>query len=122
MMFEANRGQTDPRVKFLAHAPGYTLFLTEQEAVLTLTANSPVAASGHRHATSPGSRRARTLHGTNSTGVVRLKFAGAATPKAITGVDQVPGKTNYFIGNDPKHWHTGVPNYAEVEYRGSIPV
>ena len=28
MSFEANAGQTDRRVKFLAHAPGYSLFLT----------------------------------------------------------------------------------------------
>jgi hypothetical protein len=26
--FEANQGQTDHQVKFLARAPGYTLFLT----------------------------------------------------------------------------------------------
>jgi hypothetical protein len=38
MMFEANNGQTDSRVKFLAHAPGYTLFLTDKEAVLSLPA------------------------------------------------------------------------------------
>ena len=34
--FEANRGQTDPRVKFLSRGKGYTLFLTPREAVLAL--------------------------------------------------------------------------------------
>ncbi len=34
--FEPNRGQTDPSVKFLARGPGYTLFLTGQEAMLAL--------------------------------------------------------------------------------------
>ena len=52
---------------------------------------------------------------------MRLKFAGASRPAAITGRDQLPGKTNYFIGNDPKQWHTNVPNYAAVEYRGIYP-
>ena len=42
MTFEANNGQTDPRVKFLSRAPGYTLFLTDKEAVLSLAADSPV--------------------------------------------------------------------------------
>src|SRR5690348_3603551 len=34
--FEANRGQTDRRVKFLSRGAGYTLFLTPDEAVLGL--------------------------------------------------------------------------------------
>src|SRR5881628_2256148 len=37
LSFEANQGQTDPQVKFLSRANGYTLFLTPTEAVLTLT-------------------------------------------------------------------------------------
>ena len=36
MSFEANRGQTDPRVKFLSRGSGYTLFLAGDEAVLAL--------------------------------------------------------------------------------------
>lgn len=36
LTFEANRGQTDPQVKFLSRGRGYTLFLTATEAVLTL--------------------------------------------------------------------------------------
>ena len=34
--FEINQGQTDSQVQFLARGPGYTLFLTPTEAVLTL--------------------------------------------------------------------------------------
>src|SRR6516164_4753858 len=36
LSFEANNGQTDPRVKFLSRGRGYNLFLTSDEAVLTL--------------------------------------------------------------------------------------
>ena len=36
LSFEVNRGQADAQVKFLAHGPGYTLFLTPDEAVLSL--------------------------------------------------------------------------------------
>jgi len=121
MMFEANSGQTDPRVKFLARAPGYTLFLTDKEAVLSLPAGSPAPASPHQHEASPGSRRVQSPGAPKSARVVRLKFAGASTPTAITGRDQLPGKANYFIGNDPKQWHTNVPNYEAVEYRSVYP-
>jgi hypothetical protein len=33
LSFEPNQGQTDARVKFLARASGYTLFVTAEEAV-----------------------------------------------------------------------------------------
>src|SRR5436190_21102622 len=36
LSFEANRGQTDRRVKFLSRGSGYTLFLTGGDAVLSL--------------------------------------------------------------------------------------
>src|SRR5215469_6634192 len=36
LSFEANRGQSDTRVKFLARGNGYALFLTPTEAVLAL--------------------------------------------------------------------------------------
>jgi hypothetical protein len=121
MMFEANSGQTDTRVKFLARAPGYTLFLTDKEAVLSLPAGSPAPASPHQHEASPGSRRVQSPGASKSARVVRLKFVGASTPTAITGRDQLPGKANYFIGNDPKQWHTNVPNYEAVEYRSVYP-
>src|SRR6266851_2085844 len=37
MYFEANRGQTDRQVDFIARGAGYTLFLTPSEAVFVLT-------------------------------------------------------------------------------------
>ena len=37
LSFEANQGQTDPSVKFLARGAGYQLYLTPTEAVLSLT-------------------------------------------------------------------------------------
>src|SRR4051794_10569098 len=38
--FEANQGQTDKQVKFLARGAGYALFLTAREAVLFLKAGN----------------------------------------------------------------------------------
>jgi hypothetical protein len=37
LRFEANQGQSDPRVKFLSHGNGYSLFLTDSAAVLVLS-------------------------------------------------------------------------------------
>ena len=43
LSFEANQGQTDSRAKFLSHGRGYSLFLTGDEAVLTLGRESQKA-------------------------------------------------------------------------------
>jgi len=37
------------------------------------------------------------------------------------GADELPGKSNYFIGNDPQKWRTNVPTYAKVKYQGVYP-
>jgi hypothetical protein len=93
LAFEKNRGQTGSKVKFLARGQGYTLFLTSGEAVLAL------------HKASAKS------------GVLRMKLLGANPASNVSGVDELPGKTNYFIGNDAKRWHTNVPMYAKVKYK-----
>ena len=36
LLFQANRGQTDSRVRFVSRGDGYSLFLTGDEAVLSL--------------------------------------------------------------------------------------
>ena len=33
----------------------------------------------------------------------------------------LPGRTNYFIGNDPKQWHTSIPQFAGVHYQSVYP-
>jgi len=53
--------------------------------------------------------------------VIRMRLVGANASAAVTGADELPGKSNYFIGNDPKKWRTNVPNYAKVEYQSVYP-
>jgi hypothetical protein len=118
MSFEANAGQSDPRVKFLVHAPEYSLFLTNQEAVLSLLEPSPApkhlrAGDPLHHVTAPQPQRV--------TRGVRIKFVGGSVAAVLHGADELAAKSNYFIGNDPKLWHTNVPNYSAVKYTGIYP-
>jgi hypothetical protein len=46
---------------------------------------------------------------------------GANVAATVTGGDPLPGHANYFLGNDPKKWHTNVPTYAQVKYQGVYP-
>ena len=56
-----------------------------------------------------------------SSAVLRMKLVGANVKAAVTGAEELPGKSNYFIGNDPKKWRTNVPTYAKVKYQGVYP-
>ena len=53
--------------------------------------------------------------------MLSVKLIGSNPHAELVGVDQLPGKSNYFIGNDPKKWHTNVPAYSEVRYRNVYP-
>src|SRR5260370_9005436 len=55
LTFEANLGQTDKRVNFLARGRGYTLFLTKDEAVFALA-----PALSAQRSTAPASAILRT--------------------------------------------------------------
>jgi hypothetical protein len=112
--FEQNRGQTDSRVRFLSHGPGYTVFLTQTGTVLALrqAVASPTASS---HKTGDA-RKMRV-----KTASVGINLAGARTDTQVEGIDPLPGRVNYFIGNDPAKWHTSIPTYARVKYRWVYP-
>jgi hypothetical protein len=50
-----------------------------------------------------------------------MKLVGANGAAKAFGGDELPGKSNYFIGNDPKKWRTNVPTYAKVRYKDVYP-
>jgi hypothetical protein len=119
LSFEENQGQSAREVRYLSHGSGYELFLTPQEAVLALQPNVPHDLSPlHRTATLRAVRKVRRA---GQVTAIRLRLEGANPDAQIAGMNQLPGRTNYFIGNDPNQWHTDVPSYAQVRYRGIYP-
>ena len=92
LSFELNQGQADARVKFLARGKGYGIFLSNDGAAFSLGGSA--------------------LH-------MRLK--DAATAPRITGVDQLPGKVNYLVGNKSSDWRTNIPTYERVRYEQIYP-
>ena len=90
--FEPNRGQTDPRVKFLARGHGLTLFLSFPDAVLVTRG-----------------------------AVIRMRLLGANPDSDPQGLDELPGRVHSFIGRDPRKWRIDAPTYARVRYRAVYP-
>ena len=95
MYFEANAGQTEEQAKFIARGTGYTLFLTPQEAVLSLRKPTPSA--------------------------IRMQLVGANRAPEVQGLEELPSHVNYFIGQDSTKWQTGIPTYSRVRYQAVYP-
>ena len=110
LSFEANQGQTDSQVRFQSRGAGYSLFLTQTGAILALTKGSK-----------SGGKQPLVKNIAAKTDFVRMEFAGGQKGLPPIGVDELPGKANYFIGKDPDGWRTDVPTYSKVKYRGVYP-
>jgi hypothetical protein len=130
MSFEPNQGQTDGQVDFLARGRGYTLLLTSDEAVLTLkkAGNQEAEAKDELVARYLGeeqaSRNTKAATGDEqmpSNAQLSMRVVGASLTAQSAGIEELPGKSNYFVGSDPRKWHTNVPNYAKVRYKNVYP-
>jgi Beta-propeller repeat/Abnormal spindle-like microcephaly-assoc'd, ASPM-SPD-2-Hydin len=124
--FEQNQGQTDPQVQFVSRGPGYAVYLTSGGMVMALKPTGTVTQQGTEAAASTAAATAATPSGKSSAPakvnlqVVRFDLVGGAAPN-VSGQDLQLGKVNYFVGNDPKKWHTNVPTYGKVLYQGVYP-
>lgn len=130
MNFEANNGQTDSRVKFLSRGSGYTLFLTSSDAVLALNRPSPSASRRvSEFGSNPGNPlslgsldRTQAQPNLNAQEPPREEILQmqliAAHAAHVAGAEETQTRSNYFIGNDPGKWQTGIKNYRRVRYEG----
>jgi photosystem II stability/assembly factor-like uncharacterized protein len=117
LSFEPNEGQTEKQVKFLSRGPGYDMFLTATGVVLTLRQ----AHSAPLDKSEAGSLSKDESGAATQTAVLRLKIIGANPEARVDGEDELPGKINYLIGNDPNKWHVNISTYRRVHYREVYP-
>ncbi|HEV3204188.1 MAG TPA: SBBP repeat-containing protein [Gemmataceae bacterium] len=99
--FEKNQGQTDPRVGYMAHGSGYTLFLTPTEAVFRL----------------PSLQSSTVSSAPPADPALHMQMVGANPNANGLGLEQQPGVVNYYRGNDPAHWQTQIPTFSQVSYQ-----
>ena len=101
LSFEPNQGQLDSTVQFLSRGSGYALFLTPGKVVLNLERQLPASAA--------------------SVDTLRMSLIGANPRANAVAQARQAGVVNYFIGNDPKQWRSGIPTYGKVEYSQIYP-
>ncbi len=119
LQFEANQGQVDDQVEFLARGKGYTLFLTSTESVMVLAGRDASRAKGNAGTDQTDVIRHESREYKQS--VVRMKFEGANPSPVINGIEKLPGVVNYILGNDPAEWRMKIPTYAKVHYKEAYP-
>src|SRR5262249_37719739 len=109
---------------FLSHTNGYKLFLTANEAVMVM---AKIKSKDDQRKLVKNSIEAFRFHHEDlnaidiQTAVLRMQLMGANADPQIDGVNQLPNKSNYFIGNDAAKWHTDIPNYAGLRYKNVYP-
>jgi uncharacterized repeat protein (TIGR01451 family) len=76
---------------FLVRGSGYRLLLTASQAMIALNAG-------------------------RSEKILRMKLAGANSHANPVILEELPGKRNYLIGNNPEKWRIDVPTYSRIRY------
>jgi len=99
--FEANHGQVDRSVRFLAHAHNSGIFFTPSEVVLSLYPANADANSSVRD--------------------IRMKWVNGNASPRLGAEKPLAGRVNYLEGKDPARWHTDIPTYSRVRYDNIYP-
>jgi hypothetical protein len=106
LTFVKNQGQFDERARFVARQGAVTTYCTREGFVLQLVTRERQEGSEEDCVT-----------GAN----VFFTFEGASSEARVQGLEELPGRFNYFRGQDPAQWHTDVPTYQKIHYQDLYP-
>ena len=98
--FEANRGQADASVAFVARGPGYAVLLQRN------------GSAGYRFPAGADGDAQLPL---------RIELPGQRAPAAVEGEQPMASVTNYYRGSHSADWHSGIPHYGRVRFAGVYP-
>ncbi|HJZ94793.1 MAG TPA: SBBP repeat-containing protein [Gemmataceae bacterium] len=109
--FDPNLGQFKNWVDFTAQGGGYRVWLSKGGAVVALI--------------NPDARlKSKFDDGRDvswQADVVGMTLAGANPSPQVEGLEELEGRSNFFLGSDASKWRTDVPGYARVTYRDVYP-
>lgn len=112
MVFDENKGQWDERILFRSTIPSGSMFFERSGFRYLFVNEEPIKEYLH-HPADPKLPYPVTVH----SHIIQVDFAGALP--SVNTVPLLPNSyySNYFIGDDPTHWATGVRSYQMLEYR-----
>jgi hypothetical protein len=121
LSFEENSGHAGRDAKFLAKGRGFQLDLLPNEADLHLTVPQQAARDDRRQRGPKYHLEAAETEVSTRQESLRLNLLGARSSPKMLGIGELPGKTSYFIGKDPRQWRLNVSTFGRVLYQGVYP-
>ena len=114
LVFEPNHGQAPAQVQWIARGSRYQLFFTSEGITMLLRDRAREASPSSLipalfQAPHLSADRTKTTYST-----MKMKLNGGRPWRSVAGLEPTGGISNYFIGDDPKGWHTGIPHYARL--------
>jgi len=124
LAFIKNQGQVDEEVLYYLKGREGTIYFTKKGIVYDLIkkdVGEQQLAPNNQEPEDPNSPASGIQNQKFSRLSFTLKPQGANPQVTVIPQDELPGKVNYFIGNDPQKWHTNIPIYQSVVYKDLYP-
>ncbi|MGE0131651.1 MAG: SBBP repeat-containing protein [Blastocatellales bacterium] len=106
--------------EFFSRGQGYSLSINSQEVALTLRQTQRQRRSTRRQLVTSREDEDPPQPPTQSL-TLTMKLIGADPSSRGETLDPLPGKRNYFLGNDQSRWRSNVPTFAKLRYRAVYP-
>ena len=94
LSFEPNQGQAGEGVKFLSRGRGYDLVLTSDEVVLAL---GPPINAKNDETPRAGQETPESAPSRSDPSVLRMRLVGSNPAPRLAGIEELPGKNNYWV-------------------------
>jgi hypothetical protein len=124
--FEPNQGQLPPEFDFASRGQGYSIYLASTRALIVARGSAPPGSGS-----SPEGPGAAALENSpenlspaqaaSPLAMVQMNLVGANPDAVSAGLDPLPGRSNYFIGNDRDQWRTNIPHFSRTVHREVYP-
>jgi Cep192 domain 4/Beta-propeller repeat len=123
LAFEKNNGQFNSQVSFVARSRGRSIAITNRGMVIARARSAATGKSGpvENHGVDSHYSVRATSQTAQETVLVKMTLPGSNPARTAVGADELPGKTNYFFGDDPRLWRRDVPTYAKVKLNEIYP-
>src|ERR1019366_2484226 len=116
LYFEKNEGQTDSSVKYLSHSGQTSIFITGDSTVISMVGGWVQQGPSLVTVTLPVREPASLTQS-----AVRIRLMGAKANPGGTGIEPLPGRVNYLIGEDAAKYQRNVHTYGRVEVEDIYP-
>jgi gliding motility-associated-like protein len=117
MRFISNEGQWPKEVTHRAELPGAFVWM-ERGAVVIDRYDAELVAKAHANIAFDPTKE---IGGSLRHHALRLRFLSATLEARTSSRLLLPGRYNYFLGNDPSHWGHNSRAYAEVTLHSVAP-